>query len=664
MNYKKRAWCTVIIMISALPVVYGSPEPVVPYYAIRSQGLYASRHASRNQAGLYPLNINVRSDTQSDVFGGVLTITPAYMRSFNGHTIARALFGIDQEGAITISGSRVSNRAPTDWLADYFYLPNDFKSTLTFSPVASTVLVDIGYELDLSAWVPGAYVNIYAPVAHSRFDLGMCEQVVQRGVNTQPSGMLAPGEIVRGQLLDDFSAYARGDLVQPVVQSITGKSFLTIMQQLKAGKISPEGLKTNGIVDIRVACGWNMIRDNYHVGFELCTAAPAGNRPRGIYLFEPMLGTGHHWELGIAMHAHYNLWCARDEIAQVSLRAYAQVSHLFTSKQYRTFDLVNSSFSRYMLAQKLDTPISNNLSGNGISPNVQFKQEFTPIANLSNIQVAVSTAVQADIVFALHAAYRAYTFDIGYNLWVRSPETIDIVGSNEFDGNKSWALKGDAQVFGYASAANIGPDFPLGQGQPVALSATQSAATIYAGTNMPRSGAFQDVVFEQVRQNFGIDDPQHAFAGGSAAVVSAAPTWAQLPGPSEITEGELLAMDMQPSDVLEPIAPMPYMAASVATPPTPLVTTMGAPSPIHTSIQPRLLSLKNLNICGARTCGLSNSVYGYFKYTGCSLRQFTPSIGIGGQTEWAPQSTRRCGSEAANTALNQWQLWLTLGFDF
>lgn len=784
MNYKK----LFVIVSSVLTIASSIDAVVAPYYSIRSQGAYESRY----QAGLYPFLIDRRDSPKPF---GVFSVTTDYSRSFNSRAIANSLFGDNrcgnnqfgarcadgQQGDITISGSRVANRGPRDWLADYFYLPNDFKSTLSFEPIVDTFLVDFSFLIDLNEWAHGTYFSFHAPVAQTRFDIRMCESVHQRGVNPQPAGMFAPGEVNRGQLLEDFTSYAQGDLVQPITQNFqvargvptvpgvgTNKPFLTIFQQLKKAQISPCRLKETGIADIRMAFGWNWIRDTYHAGFNVQAVAPAGNRPQGIYLFEPIVGNGHHWEFGANFNAHYDVWTNYDETKKCAFYVNANVTHLFTNNQFRTLDLVNSYFSRYMLMEKLDTPVTNNLLGDNVKPTLQFKQEFAPVANLSNIRVAVSSAVQADILLTSHMEWYNCSLDVGYNLWIRSPDIIKAIGPNEFDGNKSWALKGDAQVFGYAQEDNLDPKYPLVAGQPVALSATQNNATIYSGTNFPATGAVSDAVYRTARQNLNINGPKHATAGGSellglgissngvsgsvgsqdatsingvadsvvmsglaslvngiapigvganvVAVNGSAtfnnimpgiiPAQASSPGafefsaalPAELASAQALFNNGTQGGVVSfattavnPGSPVvaidslitvngdavinngasgttlvtnaPTEVAVVGS--TPLVVDRDnlEPLQINTSIQPKILSLDDLNVCSGRTRGMTSSVFAHVHYNGNELRGFTPSIGVGGQAEFAHGSSgSSCGS--INTALSQWQLWLKICFAF
>ena len=143
-----------------------------------------------------------------------------------------------------------------------------------------------------------------------------------------------------------------------------------------------------------------------------------------------------------------------------------------------------------MLALKMGLPVLDGLVGNATNPATAgaftaptsvFQNQFLPVANIAQAQVKVSIPVQADIVALLNYRHCNFSWDIGYNFWSVSCEKIKPCGySNNklFFGNNTYALKGDAQVFGFTTAASS-PSTCLA----VPLSATESFATINAGGN-------------------------------------------------------------------------------------------------------------------------------------------------------------------------------------
>ncbi len=116
----------------------------VPYYSIRSQ----SEDTARELVGWAHEIDRYQADCCDNYW--TFASTFEYTRSFRSEQIARCIF--DNEclesyecPTIKISGSRVENRGNKDWLADYFGLPVDFESTITFNPRIENYLVDFNW---------------------------------------------------------------------------------------------------------------------------------------------------------------------------------------------------------------------------------------------------------------------------------------------------------------------------------------------------------------------------------------------------------------------------------------------------------------------------------------------------------------------------------------
>jgi hypothetical protein len=613
MKHNKPFYTPLLLMlsISTTSMLHSS---VTPYYAIRSQGVNAARHLVGTTSQMYKID--------KEKIYGTLGITPEYTRTFRNDHIRDCLFNesLINCDTIAISGSSFENRNQKEWLADYLYLPNDFKSTLSFEPVIDNFLFDLNWYFALDGWKEGLYFALYAPLVHTRWNLTMCEKVAQYGVNAQPAGLLTPAELNRGIMNQDATTYFAGTEISPVMQNVQDVNSNTVLQPLKYAKMSCERKIKTRFADIRALLGWNINREHYHFGFNIEAAAPAGNRPQGEFLFEPIVGNGHHWEFGGGITGHYTFWRNQEETTSVGIYADSHLTHLFKSGQKRTFDLINKPFSRYMLAQKFDTPIDKNLKGNGQTPTgqrvnavgvtedvpVQFKKEFAPLANLSTLDVEVSVTIQADIALMLNVTHNQFSWDLGYNLWARSCEDVKIRNINVLDNNITWALKGDARVFGFANQSNA-TDPAIIQNEPVALSATQNRATMHAGTNQ---GSLV---------NAGIDNPELATAGGA--------------------------------DV-------------------PLNRTPGINEQINTSINPIFIDESDLNICASQTRGLSSKLFTHLSYRADERSGWIPQIGIGGEIEIDhsnnPSQNKEgcCTTDCMRCAVSQWGVWVKATFSF
>lgn len=604
-------------------------DTVAPYFSIRSQGV----DAARELAG-WTQHVNLFDVGK---LYGSFSVIPEYTRSFRPSAISQSILGQGSCGrqcptTINVSGSRVA-REDTDWLADYFYLPSDYQSTLEFAPRIENVLLDLNFYMNFESRVNGLFFRFHMPICYTRWDLNFSECMISSGTLSDDAGYFAPTAIPRSSLLKSFSQYACGNTITDV-PNIT-------FDRLNFARFNRSVQTKLGIADMHAILGYNFVNArDYHFGAGVRVAFPTGNSPEGDVLFEPIIGNGKHWELGAHITSHGILWRnPEDENIYFGFYFDANITHMFQAHQRRTFDLKNNPLSRYMIAERLGRPITNALVGasdtagtNPVVPNAQFKNEFTPLANLTTFNVNVSMAAQADLAAQFTYADHGFTWDIGYNFWGRSCEKISRSHNQcisscpttaEF-ASDTWALKGDAQVFGFASASGDGAT-PITLGQAVPLSATESAATISAGTNYPATGAVTQSQIEAGRRNPDVDNPEFAFAGS---------------------------------------AQVPLFAT----------TTLAADN-IKTSIQPQFINICDIAFVGTR--GISNKVYTQFTYSWLNHVRCIPYIGVGGLIEIGHRSTPKCNdsrcavscpskcdASCINTSVTQWGILLKGGVSF
>ncbi len=364
--------------------------------------------------------------------------------------------------------------------------------------------------------------------------------------------------------------------------------------------------------DIQIVVGWNALHNyRYHLGANIRIAVPTGNRPEGEFLFEPIIGNSHHWEVGGGISTHIVLW--ENELTEEKAGLYfdANITHLFTSQQCRSFDICNKAFnSRYMLAERMTSDITHQLRGivDGaiIAPNAQYNREVTTIANITTIPVNVSISLQADLALLVTYTKAKNSWGFGYGFWGRSCEDINFCSTIPFD-NALWALKGDAMVFGFAPNT----------GTPIPLSATQSNATIHHGLNFPASGATTPQEIADGKKNLKIDNPALAIADNI------------------------------------------FLA---------LTTTPGGTDVINTSVEPIILTSDDVDIDSGRTKGHAHKIFAHFTHT-VMLEKFQPYLSLGGEIEFGQGAN--CSTimkintaDCVNTALSFWGVWIKSGVAF
>lgn len=573
---------------------------VAPFVQWRSQG----RDTARKLVGTTSHHIYLHD---METFYGTFSITPQYDQTFHANELLDCYFGASLYNCnnLVIAGSLANGYNPTkDWMAENFYLPRDFKSTIQFNPIVQNFLVDFNLYIGLDEWVKGLYLRLYGPVVNNRTSLNPCEFIESPGTIGYAPGFFGPATVPADILLPSALSFLNGNTTVVVPSIIT--------TPLLQSKISDEKKSVTGFAELRFELGWNYLQEDYHFGFNIQAAAPTGKRPHGEFLFEPQVGNGKHWELGAGFSAHWIMWRSEDDERHLDFVFEADVTHLFNATQTRSFDLIGRPNSRYMLATKTNSRPTQNLFGSnetggagiGTPAFSQFNNEYSPLANITTREVNVNIGVQGDVVAMINYTHRGFSFDIGYNYWGMSHEDIELKDSDcapTFPLN-TWALKGDAQVYGFIAETNA----------PIALSATQSLATIHTGRN--RLVATNDA---PVTTNPGVDNPR--FAQTSDAVINDSPTAPQ--------------------------------------------------QQIRTSIQPVFVTEDNLNIRGAETRGSSNKFFTHFSYTWVDREDWIPYLGIGFNAEFGNHSedkeeTSSDCDHGIRCALSQWAVLVKAGVSF
>ncbi|HSC25511.1 MAG TPA: hypothetical protein VLB80_04845, partial [Candidatus Babeliales bacterium] len=435
---------------------------VAPFVQWRSEG----RDTARKLVGTTSHHVYLH-DMES--FYGTFNVTPQYDQTFRADQLTECYFGssLINENKLSITGTQATPiNIKKDWMAENFYLPRDFKSTISFAPKVQNFLVDFNLYVGLDEWLKGLYFRIYGPVVNNRVDFNACELVEQSGTIGYAPGFFSQNAIPANTLLSTALSFFNGNTTL-TVPGITADPLLK-------AKIATEKKSTTGFAELRGELGWNYLDEDYHFGFNIQAAAPTGKRPHGEFIFETQVGNGKHWELGVGFSAHWTMWRSEDDERHLDFVFEADVTHLFNATQTRTFDLIGKPNSRYMLASKMNLKPTTNLFGNtesgGLGGTVtaaasQFNAEYSPVANFSTRNVNVSIGVQGDVVAMINYTHHGFSWDIGYNYWGMSHEHIELRDCNNapvFPAN-TWALKGDAQTYGF-----IGD----GTNTPVPLSGT------------------------------------------------------------------------------------------------------------------------------------------------------------------------------------------------
>src|SRR5690606_11759999 len=208
------------------------------------------------------------------------------------------------------------------------------------------------------AKIPGLFFMFHVPVVHTKWNLTMKESSIKPGTGFYPAGYMSDSRI------------NAVDLPQSVTKALEGTPKFGDMQDpLQFGKIMGRQERSR-VAEVQATLGWNYNAPWYHAGLSFRVGAPTGNETEAEFLFEEIVGNRHHWDVGFGISGHLNMWEDKESGRCFALYGDARISHLCTSQQKRSFDLIkNGAGSRYMVLEAIDTPSQNLLINNEVSAN-------------------------------------------------------------------------------------------------------------------------------------------------------------------------------------------------------------------------------------------------------------------------------------------------------
>jgi len=502
----KKRFIVALFVITNIFQLHARSNLTTSYYSVRSQ----ASSGARDLVGV----VDYIHLCDCDSFYGCFSTTAEYTRSFNSDIVSDCLFGrdllipCDGDRRIVVSGSRVPDRNERfDWLADYFGLPTDFKSVLTFDPRIENFIIDFNFFLGLNNILNGLYVRVDVPFVQTRRSLNLKECVVNSGSNNYLPGYFTPDEVERCRLLQSFTQFAQCGMVPNLPNNV-------FFEPLRFAKMTgKETITKTGFAEIETVIGYDFLLDpEYHFGLNIHLGIPVGTRPTGEFLFEPVVGNGRHMFVGVGADLHALIWANECCNRRLSVHVDGSVCDLLVAEQTRFFDLREKRTSRYMLAQRLALPIENDLHTKDddtdqiIFPEAQFKSCYAPVANITASKVKVHGGFETDVAIMGHYVHDCFSFDFGYNFWFRSCERthadLDCLPPRFM--SKQWVLKGDAHNFGFE------PDEST-----VALSASQSDADLHRALNFGRNLQESEGI-----TNPRINNPSDALTTGDVELVA------------------------------------------------------------------------------------------------------------------------------------------------
>jgi len=192
---------------------------------------------------------------------------------------------------------------------------------------------------------------------------------------------------------------------------------------LQYGLINGKQTSSAKFGDIDVAVGYNFIgNDRSHLGVALRFTGPTGNKPKAVYVLEPIWGNGGHWGLGGELFGHATLWEGHDDRC-LQLWGDIQVQHLFKAAQVRSYDLTaNGVGSKYILVADFGT------TGAGVA-GFTASNSVQQLINVSTLGTNSTVGAVVDGALMLQYNTSNWQVDVGYNFAGKTLEKLTLTGT-------------------------------------------------------------------------------------------------------------------------------------------------------------------------------------------------------------------------------------------
>ena len=229
-----------------------------------------------------------------------------------------------------------------------------------------------------------------------------------------------------------------------MVDALSGYTF-GLLQDRSYNKFNFNGcnVSTFKLADLQLKFGVDFVKcEDKHAGCYIRLVIPTGtviDSKWNEYVFSPVVGNGNHYELGFGATAHMDFECKGRNIS-VFLEGY--IDHLFSSNQFRTFDMPNLPMSRYALVKELiyvnqdcsdiavpsvtieDPPADYTDPLADIIYPYGFTGNIYNLGDLNAIPVDISIDLKGEAVIDIILNCNNYTIGAGYSIFGQTAEKI------------------------------------------------------------------------------------------------------------------------------------------------------------------------------------------------------------------------------------------------
>jgi len=315
---------------------------------------------------------------------GGLQFIPFFQRSIDLNRSAR-YFLFDHKTELVVAGDATNNRNTLniplrDIRAEWLNLPSDFQGTLSINPRQQQFGFILEYSQDLKRWVDvpfirDMYISIIMPVASVSNDLNLTQSQISNEGETFP---------------------------QNIIQAFNQPSWMW-------GKIATCKKKRTEVAEIKILLGTSYESKDYlQVNYNSIIVIPIAKKQNAEYLFSPVVGNNHHLGIGAALNIQALLNRNPQKVAFCFFLD-LESTLLIRNRQYRTFDLRDKPWSRFMQMNTL-----------GAEPNTNV-----PGVNLLTRRATIKPFNVVDFAMGWRTKTKCAEFEAGWGIWGHGYERID-----------------------------------------------------------------------------------------------------------------------------------------------------------------------------------------------------------------------------------------------
>ena len=300
----------------------------------------------------------------------------------------------------------------------------------------------LNYHQDLSCLYKGLYFKVNLPIAHVENRIKCCLETSDwtiAGENTEDGTNPVSFSIAGNDIKTMIQDFLDGDKVTVPLKkwTVTDNGSTeeladVVLQERLCGCTIPCGCETScetvcpstcnpcdtpksnkrhksktGIADIDVQIGYNLLnKAAYHHTIAFGFTIPTGSGPGTHRIWDAQVGYNDHWGVGFSCNGDVRLW--NDENQNLVLFHALNYRYLFSDCETRCLGICGENWGHFELLGKVG------------------QATLIPAANVLTTKVDVTLGSQIDYIIGLNYVNSGFSIDLGYNLFYRDAEDIDL----------------------------------------------------------------------------------------------------------------------------------------------------------------------------------------------------------------------------------------------